>query len=81
MNKTMLDWTTSKTDANGVTTLYPSQPAEWNQIPKCNLCGGLTQFLHFWPEVLQLLDDEELVPSFCSEVCAREFVRRKQDQT
>ena len=74
----MLDWKTSTQDANGVVTLHPPQPEDWDQIPKCSLCGGLTQVLHCRPEILQFLHDDELVPSFCSDTCAREFVRRKQ---
>ncbi len=75
----MLNWKTSSRDATGAVTYYPPQPANWDQIPKCSQCGDLTQFLHFFPEVLQLLDSDELVPSFCSGVCAKEFVRVKQD--
>ena len=69
-----MDWITSQTDANGVKTFYPPQPQRYEDIPKCSLCGGLTQFLHFWPEILSLLKEDEKVPSFCGTLCAKQFI-------
>lgn len=71
----MLNWLQSSKDANGVTTIYPPRPKRYEDIPKCSQCGGLTQFLHFFPEVLPLLNDDAIIPSFCSGICAGQFVK------
>ncbi len=70
-----LNWIKSSKDAVGVVTFYPPQPVEYDDISRCSQCGGLTQFKHFFPEILSLLEPEDLVPSFCSTVCVKEFVR------
>ncbi len=70
-------WYKSTTDNTGKQTIHPPQP-DYDKIPRCSLCGGLTQFKHFFPEVLPLLKDDDLVPSFCSTVCARRYVAIKQ---
>lgn len=75
----MLNWVKSSRDYNGVITIYPQQPREYADIPKCSQCGGLTQFLHFYSRVLRYLQSNEEVPSFCGGVCATEFIRLKQE--
>ena len=76
----MLNWVRSITDSKGVKAIYPPQPREYKDIPKCSQCGGLTQFLHFYPEVLQFLKDDDQVPSFCSGLCAGVFLKEKQSR-
>ena len=70
-----MNWISRSTDYNGITTIYPPQPKDYNKIPKCSQCGGLTQFLHFFPEILMLLNEDEECPSFCSVICAKQFVK------
>ncbi len=71
-------WLKSSTDGNGINTFFPPMPCGYEKIPKCSQCGGLTQFLHFFPEVLRLLKPEDLVPSFCSGTCAGQFIIEKR---
>ena len=72
-----MNWLRSSQDANGCITIHPPQP-EYDQIPKCSQCGGLTQFLHFFPEVLPYLKDDDKVPSFCSGICGAQYIFIKQ---
>ncbi len=72
-----LNWLESSKDGNGVTTYYPPQPKEYKDIPRCDLCGGLTQFKHFFPEVLPYLEPDEKVPRFCDTRCAMAFIGEK----
>ncbi len=72
-------WIKSQTDYKGVATIYPPQP-DYDKIPKCSQCGGLTQFKHFFPEVLPLLKDDDLVPSFCSGACGAQYIFEKQSK-
>lgn len=51
-----------------IMTIYPPIPK------RCSQCGSLTQILHFFPEVLPLLNEDESVPSFCSGFCGAKFV-------
>ena len=68
-----MNWVKSITDSNGIKMLCPPMPA-WDKIPVCSMCGAKTQFLHFWPEVLSLLEPDDQVPSFCDANCARRFI-------
>lgn len=47
---------------------------------RCSQCGSLTQILHFFPEVLPLLNEDESVPSFCSGFCGAKFVIEKRSE-
>lgn len=69
-----MDWLKRSTDSHGITTVFPPEPT-YEKKPRCSQCGGLTQFLHFFVDILQLLQDDDIVPSFCSTVCAKEFVK------
>jgi hypothetical protein len=72
-----MEWVRSTTDSKGVKTIYPPPPKEYKDYLKCSFCGGITQFLHFFPEVLKYLKDDEYVPSFCSGACAGQFILNK----
>ena len=70
-----IGWLRSSIDSNGVKTIYPPMPKRDEDIPICSFCAKPTQFLYFFPEVLKHLSDDAGVPSFCSGVCARMFIR------
>ena len=71
-----MNWVRSSTDGNGVRTIYPPKPKRYEDFLKCSFCGGITQFLHFFPEVLRYLKNDAEVASFCSGICAGMFISK-----
>lgn len=72
-----MNWITKIEHGDGSITFCPPQPKDINLIPRCSYCGGLTQFLHFWVDVLKFIKDDEKVPSFCGAMCAKAFITER----
>jgi len=69
-----VNWLRSSTDDRGIKTTYPPMP-KYEDMLRCSQCNGVTQFLHFFPEILKYLKDDAKVPSFCSGICAERFLK------
>ncbi|KKN77446.1 hypothetical protein LCGC14_0360050 [marine sediment metagenome] len=68
-------WYKEITDFNGTRTIYPPQPKDKKKILRCSYCGSRVQFLHFWPEILKFLKEDDLVPKFCDVNCVKMFIK------